>query len=326
MSGPENISAISSQQQIRNRYIAQVLKTAAVAYNPGMHDSNTEKLLVVTGLSGSGKSIALNVLEDCGYNCIDNLPVSLFETLVSERKTHPDSHKGLMAIGIDARTQSHDLDKVPALAKQLQDAGIECEIIFLDASNDILIQRFSETRRRHPLTDDQHNLESAIDLERELLESLKSAARLTLDTSHTSLHELRNIISHRVAERRSGELSVMIQSFGFKHGMPNNANFVFDARCLPNPYWQPSLRALTGRDQGVIDFLEHELKVTAMFSHISDFITQWIPCFEQEGRSYLTIAIGCTGGQHRSVYLSERLRQHFEAQGRDVLLTHRELS
>lgn len=289
-------------------------------------DRRQSKLIVVTGLSGSGKSIALNVLEDVGFNCIDNLPVSLFETLARDLSIEPGGIWSRTAIGIDARIPDAELTKVPALVKDLSEHGIQCEIVFLEADNNILIQRFSETRRRHPLTNEKNDLESAIALERELLAPLKNAASLCVDTSRTNLHELRNIIRSRVANRPGGQLSLMIQSFGFKHGMPRNANLMFDVRCLPNPHWQPKLRPLTGRDQAVIEFLEEDDSVGEMFRDISELLERWIPCFEREGRSYLTIAIGCTGGQHRSVYLAERLKTHFEKQHRSVLCNHREMS
>ncbi len=289
------------------------------------NDNQPPRVVLVTGLSGSGKSIALHVLEDVGYYCIDNLPVSLFDALVRDIIVHPAATRSRTAIGIDARNPGADLDRLPGMIKRLRDHGVDCEIVFLDAENQILMQRFSETRRRHPLTDDGRNLEQAIALERQMLEPLLDLSRLKIDTTRTTLHELREIIRARVAKRVSGEMSIMLQSFGFKHGVPRNADFVFDARCLPNPHWHPELRPLTGRDQAVAGFLGDDLKVRAMISHISDFLTHWIPCFEDEGRSYLTIAIGCTGGQHRSVYLIEQLTRFLESQGRGVIASHREL-
>lgn len=288
--------------------------------------SNAPRVVLVTGLSGSGKSIALQVLEDVGYYCIDNLPVSLFETLARDITTNPSKARDLTAVGIDARSPGNELAHLPDVIKRLRDHGIDCEVVFLDADDAILIQRFSETRRRHPLTDEEHTLDEAIALERETLAPLNEAARLKIDTTRTSLHELRSLIRARVAERQAGEMSILLQSFGFKHGAPRNADFVFDARCLPNPHWQPELRPLTGRDQPVADFLSDDLKVRGMISHLEDFLSQWVPCFEEEGRSYLTIAIGCTGGQHRSVFLVEQLQHRFEAQGREVVVNHRELS
>jgi UPF0042 nucleotide-binding protein len=283
------------------------------------------KLVVVSGLSGSGKSIALNALEDAGYTCIDNLPVSLFETLARDL-AHGKDETPMTAIGIDARAPCNQLDKVPRLVRELREAGVHCEIVFLEADHEILIQRFSETRRRHPLTDAQHDLESAIEQEQRLLAPLAEAADLSIDTSRTSLHQLRELIRERVAGRASGQLSLMLQSFGFKHGMPRNANFVFDVRCLPNPHWRPELRPLSGRDRAVADFLEESDAVKRMLYDLNDFVQRWIPCFEQEGRSYLSIAIGCTGGQHRSVYLVERLAERLQALDCKVLITHRELS
>jgi len=284
------------------------------------------KLILVSGLSGSGKSIALNVLEDAGFNCIDNLPVSLFKTLANDLSLEQPEQLRLSAIGIDARIPGADLNKVPELVKQLREHGLACEILYLEADNDVLIQRFSETRRRHPLTDEHKNLESAIQLERELLEPLRDAAQLQINTSQTTLHELRSIIRSRLVDREHGQLSLMLQSFGFKHGPPRNADFVFDMRCLPNPHWNPELRPLTGHDAPVAMFLEQDQKVDEMFQAVSQFLAHWVPCFESEGRSYLTIAIGCTGGQHRSVYMTEKLGRFFAEQGRTCLCTHRELS
>jgi UPF0042 nucleotide-binding protein len=292
----------------------------------GMQEKQA-KLIVVSGLSGSGKSIALNVLEDAGFNCIDNLPVSLFETLVRNLSKEQPEHLCRTAIGIDARIPDAELTRVPELVRELKQQGIDCEIVFLEADNDVLIQRFSETRRRHPLTDENNDLESAIGLEHQLLAPLRDAAHLQINTSRTTLHELRSLIRSRVAERESGHLSLMLQSFGFKHGAPRNADFVFDMRCLPNPHWHPDLRPLTGRDPAVAEFLEQDRKVEEMFTDVSRFLAHWVPCFESEGRSYLTIAIGCTGGQHRSVYMTERLKRFFDEQGRSTCLcTHRELS
>ena len=288
--------------------------------------SEPPRVVLVTGLSGSGKSIALQVLEDIGYYCIDNLPVSLFEALAKDITNDPSKTRDFTAVGIDARSPGTELNRLPAVIKRLRDHGVDCEVVFLDAEDTVLIQRFSETRRRHPLTDEEHDLDQAIELERETLKPLLDLARLKIDTTRTTLHELRELIRARVGERDRGEMSIMLQSFGFKHGVPRNADFVFDARCLPNPHWQPDLRPYTGRDDVVAKFLGHDLKVKGMLSDVSEFLTRWIPCFESEGRSYLTIAIGCTGGQHRSVYLVEQLAQFFRSQGRNVVHNHRELS
>mgnify|MGYP000607395095 CR=1 FL=1 len=284
------------------------------------------KFILGTGLSGSGKSIALNALEDAGYNCIDNLPVGLLATLVEDLASRPPEKRQDTAVGIDARGLDAELNRVPTLLKTLQAQDIGGEILFLDADSPTLIRRFSETRRRHPLTRQQQDLEAAITQERTLLAPLQDHAQLQIDTSQTTPHELRHMVCDRVAGRATGQLSLLLQSFGFKQGAPRNADFVFDVRCLPNPYWQAELRPLNGLDPAVIAFLQSQENVMLMQQQIRDFIQHWLPFFEKEGRSYVTIAIGCTGGQHRSVYLVEGLRQHFAAQDWQVLGSHRELA
>jgi len=286
---------------------------------------SNKKLVVVTGLSGSGKSIALDALEDAGFYCIDNLPVSLFHTFADEVLADTSPLYRRAAVGIDARNRANDLNQVLPRIERLRARGFRCEIIFLDAQQDVLIQRFSETRRRHPLTADQRSLEQAIGLERQLLEPLLNTADLRIDTTRTTLHELRALIRQRVAEHPEGELSIVLESFGFKHGLPRNADFVFDLRCLPNPHWRPDLRPYTGKDAPVADFLGADANVGRMFEHIAGFLETWIPCFQTEGRAYLTIAVGCTGGQHRSVYLAERLARHLHDGGHTTLTRHREL-
>lgn len=282
------------------------------------------RLVVVTGLSGSGKSIALHALEDLGFYCIDNLPVSLFEALTREMRS-AESHYTQVAIGIDARNRETDLPQVVSLAASLRELGIHCEILFLEAEDSVLIRRFSETRRRHPLTDEHRSLQQAIALERQLLDPLLGSADLRIDTTRTNLHQLREQIRKRIGHRDQASMSLLIESFGFKQGIPTNADFVFDARCLPNPHWQLELRPLTGRDRPVAEFLRADQRVLDYFDHTKGFLEQWVPCFEGEGRSYLTVAIGCTGGQHRSVFLAEQLSEYFRSQGRQVLTSHREL-
>jgi UPF0042 nucleotide-binding protein len=282
------------------------------------------KLLVITGLSGSGKSIALNTLEDLGYYCIDNLPVFLLGQLA--RHLVEDQHEAFerAAVGIDARSAAADLAALPDVVRELRGQGIECQIIFLDAQPDTLIKRFSETRRKHPLAFGERPLEDALQLERQLLKPILAIADLHIDTSHSNIHQLRDQIRSRV-EKAGGGPSILMLSFGFKHGIPRDVDFVFDVRCLPNPHWQPELRPLTGRDAAVADFLQSSPGVQDMFNDLSGFFDRWIHVFEADGRSYLTIAIGCTGGQHRSVYMTERLGAHLSAQGHAVLIRHREL-
>lgn len=284
-----------------------------------------KKLFVITGLSGSGKSIALDALEDSGFFCIDNLPVSLFHTFADEILAETSPLYRRAAVGIDARNRANDLNQLGPRIERLKERGLSCEIIYLDAQNDILMQRFSETRRRHPLTDDDRSLESAIDLERDFLAPLQLLADLTVDTTRTTLHQLRAMVRLRVANRPEGELSILIQSFGFKHGIPRNVDFVFDTRCLPNPHWHTRLRPLTGKDEPVAAFLREDPLVQRMLEQITLFLEEWIPCFESEGRSYLTIGIGCTGGQHRSVYLTEQIAKILLSGGQTALADHREL-
>lgn len=283
------------------------------------------KLIIVTGLSGSGKSIALHTLEDQGFYCIDNLPIRLLQAFADQLIREREAPYQRTAVGIDARNRAEELPLVPTLARRLRDQGIACEILFLDAEHDTLIRRFSETRRKHPLTTPERPLAEAIRLEQRLMEPFQSNADLHIDTTHTTVHELRDILRRRVAERPDDSGSVLLQSFGFKHGVPRDADFVFDVRCLPNPYWQVALRPLTGRDEAVIQFLEQDRQVLEMRDDLISFLDRWVPRFASDGRSYLTVAVGCTGGQHRSVYMVDQIAEHFERRGRRVLTRHREL-
>lgn len=281
------------------------------------------KLVIVSGLSGSGKSIALQVLEDLEYYCIDNLPINMIEALVKEIISAKHEY---VAIGIDARNVAAELERFPEQVKQLEKNNIECKIFFLEASNPALIKRFSETRRKHPLSNQEIPLKEAIIQERYLLEPILSKADLRLDTSATNVHQLRDIIKARVKKADNQGISIMFESFGFKHGVPVNADFVFDVRCLPNPHWVPELRAQTGFDDPVIDYLDQHKEVDEMLNDIISFIDKWIPRFEADNRSYITIAIGCTGGQHRSVYLVNKLAKLTKNKHNNVLSRHREIS
>jgi UPF0042 nucleotide-binding protein len=283
------------------------------------------KLVIVSGLSGSGKTVALHTLEDQGFYCIDNLPAGLLSALASELN---DSFNPVVqaAVGIDARNLPQALSQVSDTLNDLKTRQIDSEIVFLTCETDTLIKRFSETRRRHPLSEDGLSLADAIEHEKQLLEPISQSADLFIDTSQTTLHQLRDLIRQRVVRANAHSLSLLFQSFGFKHGIPVDADFVFDARCLPNPHWQPELRRLTGREQQVIDFLEGDSQVEEMFTALREYFEKWIPAFEADNRSYLTIAVGCTGGQHRSVYLTERLARHFAEHYVNVSTRHRELS
>ena len=283
------------------------------------------KLLIVSGTSGAGKSVALNALEDIGGYCIDNLPMALLPAFAEEMLNAQYHHYEMVAVGIDARNLNNDFATFPELLKKLKQTGLPCEVIFLDATDDILIKRFSETRRRHPLTDDEVPLEEAILQERMMLKPIINKADIRLDSSRTNIHQLRELIQKSIGERGGENMSVLFQSFGFKHGVPLEADFIFDVRCLPNPHWEPRLRPLTGRDTEVAHFLENHFEVNRMFEQVSDFLEQWLPQFAADNRNYMTVAIGCTGGQHRSVFFVERLSQHFKQQGLNVLTRHRDL-
>ncbi len=282
------------------------------------------KLIIVTGLSGSGKSVTLHTLEDLGYYCIDNLPLFLLPHLAQELAKESDKRFKLTAVGIDARSQPSRFSGITSLLP-LKEEGIHYEIIFLEAKEEALIRRFSETKRKHPLSDEERPLADAIKLEHQLLEPLLIASNLRIDTTHTNVHQLRDLIRNRISTHSRKEISLLFQSFGYKQGVPSDADFVFDVRCLPNPHWEPKLRPLTGRDPEVIRFLKSDQRVQDLKDEITQFLERWIPCFLEDGRNYLTVAIGCTGGQHRSVYLVEKLAAYFQHSGRRTAIRHREL-
>lgn len=284
-----------------------------------------KQLIIVSGLSGSGKSVALHTLEDLGYNCIDNLPLFLLREFALGLQRDHGIAVSNTAVGIDARNQPEQLGELPGLVAELREWSFDCRVLFLEAQAETLIKRFSETRRKHPLTAKDRPLAEAIALERSLLKPILSEADLRIDTTHTNVHQLRDLVRDRLGDDTQAAVSILLQTFGFKHGSPRDADFVIDVRCLPNPHWQPELRPLTGLDPAVARFLEDSPEVAEMRDDLAIFFDRWIPRFEAEGRSYLTIAIGCTGGQHRSVYIAERLRRHFESNGRQVMIRHQEL-
>ncbi len=282
------------------------------------------KLQIVSGLSGSGKTIALQALEDLDYYCIDNLPPELLSELVGKSlKNRPDIDK--VAIGIDARTPCSNLTDFPIIIKNLEQENIECNILFLHAQTNILLKRFSETRRKHPLTNEQTSLDEAIEQERSVLNIIQTIANEKIDTSSCNVHQLRDKIKHLVLLNDQPIMALQFLSFGFKHGAPNDADIMFDMRCLPNPHWEPSLRPLTGRDQAVIKFLNQQKSCDEMFLDIRNYIEKWLPCYEKNNRNYFTVAIGCTGGQHRSVYMVERLTEYFRQKREAVIARHKEI-
>ncbi len=284
------------------------------------------RLVVVSGLSGSGKSVALNMLEDLDFYCVDNIPAALLPGFIAYTVRTSETAYRQTAVGLDARNRPEDLVEVPQLITSLRKSGIGCEMLFLRAEKEALLKRFSETRRRHPLSRTGMGLLEALEQEERLLAPLANAADLTVDTSRLSVHELRELILERVVERRPGGPSLLFQSFAYRHGVPDDADFVFDARALPNPYWDPALRDLTGRDEAVSQFLDGEAEVTRLFDDIRGFIERWLPSLVRSNRSYLTFAVGCTGGQHRSVYLAERLAAHFRGTRGQALVRHRDLA
>lgn len=283
------------------------------------------RLIIISGLSGSGKSVALNTLEDGGFYCIDNLPVAMLPAFGGYIEQTGRLSANRYAVGIDARNSPEDLARLPSILDDLAARSVDMELLFLDADYDTLLKRFSETRRRHPLSSPDRPLGEAIQQERDLLLPLLERADLFIDTTQTTVHQLREMVRERVLRERI-ETSLLFTSFGYKHGAPADADFVFDARCLPNPHWEPGLRPLTGRDPAVADYLAQQADVRDWLDDVGGLLKRWIPAFERENRSYLTVAVGCTGGQHRSVYLVERLAERFRGERSSVTVRHRELS
>ncbi|MEQ8482905.1 MAG: RNase adapter RapZ [Pseudomonadales bacterium] len=282
------------------------------------------KLIIISGRSGSGKTTALRALEDAGFNCIDNFPVNLLQSLVHNALRDPAQRGSNVAVCIDAR--SRDLERFSDILLALDRMDLDCQVIYLDARSPTLVKRFSETRRRHPLTDERTDLRQAIEAEREVLESLSDLADLVIDTTTLRGHQLSDLIATRVVGAVRTGLSLLFQSFGYKFGVPVDADLVFDIRCLPNPHWEEPLRPLNGRDRPVQDYLAAQPAVNEMFSDLCAFLERWLPRFEQDHRIYMTVAVGCTGGQHRSVYMADRLGAHFAERFPNVLVRHRELA
>jgi UPF0042 nucleotide-binding protein len=285
------------------------------------------EFVIISGRSGSGKSTALQLLEDTGYTCIDNLPINLLPALIAEtNNTEQKVHNvKKFAVGIDARNFSGDLNRFPEIINEAKQQDIKFTIAYLDASNSVLIKRFSETRRKHPLSTKTQSLEESINAESILLEPIARLSDITINTSTLSLHELRSAIKKKIAGDNLEGMALMIESFGFKYGNPVDADFIFDVRCLPNPFWLSDLRSFTGQQEPVQEFLSQQEQVNDMQKDIIQFIEKWIPSFEQNNRSYLTVAIGCTGGVHRSVYLAEQISQYFQSRYKNVQTRHKQL-
>jgi RNase adapter protein RapZ len=280
------------------------------------------RLIIVSGLSGAGKSVALHMLEDLGYYCIDNIPAALLKPFISHTVRSGEKTYERTAVGLDARNTDAEIASVPKLVDELKRSGIDCEVLYLVANDDELLRRFAETRRVHPLSRQGESLREAIATEHRLLEPVLNHADLVVDTSRMGVHGLRDLIYRRLDNRARDRLSLLVESFGFKHGIPGDADFVFDARSLPNPYWESALRPLTGRDPPVINFLEAQPGVRSLIDDIEQFMHARIPEFRASARRYLTVAIGCTGGQHRSVYIAEQLAARFAEQYPEVRVRH----
>lgn len=281
------------------------------------------KLVIISGRSGSGKSIALHVLEDLGYFAIDNLPIGLLSQLPANL---PGSNS-LVAVSIDARNIVTDPQGIQPHFEKLKADGYDAQIIYLDSDDGTLIDRFNATRRKHPLSSEKVSLAEALMQEANLLEQIAEQADLRVDTSNLSIYDLREIITQQLESSSAKKnVAIQFQSFGFKRGIPKDCDFVFDVRCLPNPYWEAHLRGYTGQDQPVIDFLEQDFSVRAMISDIASFLDKWLPSIIASSRSYITVGIGCTGGQHRSVFVAEQMATKFKHQHPQTLVRHRDLS
>jgi len=280
-------------------------------------------LIVLTGMSGGGKTVALRALEDLEFYCVDNLPPSLLPQLVDAAGRGAGRHRRI-AVGVDVRNRGNDLEHLPEALSALAATGVHLHLIFLDCNDAVLLKRYSETRRRHPLATRGTSLASAIAEERRLLHPLMAIAEKVIDSSELNVHQLRRLVATGYAQATEG-MTLMFQSFAFKRGLPLDSDFVFDARCLPNPHWQPQLRPLSGKDAAVRAYLGAEPLVTEYLADTTHWLDAWLPRFEQDDRSYVTIAIGCTGGRHRSVYLVEQLAAHYRETREGVLTFHREL-
>jgi len=300
------------------------MSTNDPAPSTGLNDPNAVHLVVLTGMSGGGKTVALRALEDLEFYCVDNLPSGLLPQLVQSVMQDGGGRRRRIAVGVDVRNRGEDFEHMPLVLSELAAAGVHVHLVFLDCRDEVLIKRYSETRRRHPLAIRGVSLADAIAEERRLLRPLIGIAEKVIDSSDLNVHQLRRLIATGYAAATEG-LTLMVQSFAFRRGLPLDSDFVFDARCLPNPHWQPKLRPLSGKDAPVREFLEADPMVGEYFADTARWLDAWLPRFEQDDRSYVTISVGCTGGRHRSVYLVERLAAHYRARREGVLTFHREL-
>ncbi len=285
-----------------------------------------QELIVISGMSGSGKTIALRTLEDLDFYCVDNLPIDMLKQFVKHIRQNQKDYQRV-CVGIDVRNSEEALKELPTIVAKIDSSLINSKVIFLNSNDETLLKRYSETRRSHPLSNSQYkySLSQAIAQERILLEPIANLADLLIDTSRTTAPQLRDKIWRQMSQSNDGKVSLLLQSFAFKRGVPFDADFVFDARCLPNPFWEKSLREYCGKDQPIKDFLDSKEMALEFYKDIAALVKKWIPSFEEHDRSYLTIAIGCTGGKHRSVYLTEKLFTELSQTRKNILVQHREL-
>lgn len=284
------------------------------------------RLVIISGRSGSGKSTALDMLEDNGFYCIDNLPAALLPELAERALLHTELLQPLVAVSVDARNLPSQLKRFPELLSEVRARYIQCDLVYLDAEDKTLLKRFSETRRRHPLTNENRSLAEAISDEKQLLSPIIELADLKIDTTHLNLYQLRDSLKLRLLDQPTPGTAFLVESFGFKRGMPVDTDLVFDVRCLPNPYWIPELREHSGLEQPVIDYLSAQSDVEDMYNDIHSYLKKWLPRFAASNRAYVTVAIGCTGGHHRSVYLATRLGNALKEELKNVQIRHRDLT
>ncbi len=287
-------------------------------------ESASEQLIIVSGLSGSGKTVALRTLEDLGFYCVDNLPAALMPAFVQALSHNSSGLSHRMAVGVDVRNRAENLNRLPQILAELAQSDIGYRIIFLDTRDDVLIKRYSETRRRHPVSGHELGLADSIAKERRLLRPMLAMADRVIDTSDINVHQLRRLVLTEMG-LAAGAMTLLFESFAYRRGVPVDADFMFDARALPNPHWDAKLRPLSGRDAPVRDWLEANEQVGEFRDDLLRLLDRWLPQFERDGRSYVTICIGCSGGRHRSVYLAERFAEHFRQRYAQVLTYHREL-
>ncbi len=284
-----------------------------------------KRLVIISGLSGAGKSVVLRALEDFGFYCVDNLPIGILRGFMNFLAGQETNHYDCVAVGIDVRNTGSSIVELPSLLKDLGNSEVTVELIFITATPSALLRRFSETRRKHPLSTQNISLADAITIEEKLLDPVSNSADLRIDSSYLTVHDLRKRVRDNIAAKPADQMALQFVSFGYKKGVPTDADFVYDVRCLRNPYWELPLRDKDGRDQEVIELLDNDPLTSKMVEDISKFLIDWLGCFEKISRSYLTIAFGCTGGRHRSVFIAEKVSKIFKNNNKSTRITHRDL-